>query len=949
MLRRCAFLAGGAAGVLGIRREDKNVWERRVPLTPTHVKELLARGKVKRVVVQPSTNRCFSNEEFKEVGATINEDLSEASTIVAVKEVPRQLLIPDRTYLFFSHTIKAQPYNMPLLDTLLEKKVRLIDYERIVGDYGRLVKFGPYAGFAGMIDTLHSLGLALLTRGFGTPFLFISPSKQYTSLDAAREDVRKMGDMIRERGLPEEVCPMTMCVTGYGSVSQAVQQILHLLPCKYVAVEDLPTLWKAPQKDTHNIYVVVTRESDMVVPKDPSMTFSRQDYYAHPEKYRAVFHETVVPYTRVLINGIYWEAKYPRLLTTDQARELVRQNRFPMLCLGDITCDPDGSVEFFVKATTIQNPYYVYNLEENKVVDIQDFTGKGVIVLGVDHLPAEFPKEASKDFADGLLPLVEKIVQSDASKPIQQQAKDLGKEIFGGMVTLNGELTPNFRYITDLRSKNEAQTATKKILVLGGGMVAGPCVRELLTQKNHAVTLLDMSQDSLNTIKSKFAKGMAGSLECSVANLGKIDASTEALIKSSQLVVSLLPATMHHTIAAYTLKHKVPMVTASYISPQMEELRSKAEASGTYVVNEIGLDPGIDIMSTAKMLRHIREDGGIVKKYVSLCGALPQPENSDCPLGYKFSWFPRGVLTAAVRPTRFRVGGQWFDVGGDQLYQLMQPISTFAGLNMEWVPNGNAEKYAKVYSLNDATDVLRGTLRFSTYSPVIRAFRELRFLDEAYSVPELRLDNSSTKTWEQIIRTAIGSGGNFVERLRSFLLEKIVQRRQEVSQLPAYVELCKQNLMGVTNMSQRKPEQEVAIVIDAMGQLGLLSDAAAAKTEGGVVVDSLCKEMVQRMNYQSHERDFVLMYHRVTAFYPKTGKTKIHTSQLALRGFSPVDTATAVTVGLPVGLAGQLSLDGTLASKKGLLVPTDPTIYEPLLAKLEKAGIKMQEDVIEQP
>jgi len=230
--------------IVGIRREDKNNWERRVALTPTHVKELTDSGL--KFIVQPCTKRAFTDEEYIRAGAEIKEDLSLADTIVALKEVPKEKLIPNKTYLFFSHTIKAQPYNMGMLDEVLNKNIRLIDYERILNQKGeRCVKFGDYAGYCGTIDSLHVLGERLIEEyGVNTPFVHISYSRNYVDLDHAFESIRKVGEEIKSVGLPKTLLPFTFCVTGDGSVAKATMKVLELLPHKYVTVKEIKEMWK---------------------------------------------------------------------------------------------------------------------------------------------------------------------------------------------------------------------------------------------------------------------------------------------------------------------------------------------------------------------------------------------------------------------------------------------------------------------------------------------------------------------------------------------------------------------------------------------------------------------------------------------------------------------------------------------------------------------------------
>jgi len=957
-VRRIASLSGN--GILGIRREDKNVWERRTPLTPAHVKKMLEKQHVKEVVVQPSTIRCYSDEEYAEVGATINEDLSKCGTIVAVKEVPAQKLLPDRTYMFFSHTIKAQSYNMPLLDTIVNKNIRLLDYERILGPDGRIVKFGPYAGFAGMVDTLHALGQALLLKGFATPFLHLSLSKEYRSLESARTDLDIMGALIRKRGLPKAMSPLVFAVTGAGAVSLAAQQMLHYLPCKYVDVDELPKLYKRTNIDNHSVYVCVVRAKDMVEPVSAGKSFSSEDYYKHPENYRPVFHERVAPYIHVLVTGHYWEPRFPRLLSLDQARDLHHKGRLPLIALGDITCDIGGSIEFFEKATTIQNPFYAYDIPKRKIIDIQDYTGDGVVILGVDHLPAEFPCESSTDFGDGLWPLLKKVSSSPDTESLDEQKKSLGDEVYKSMVTCRGKITPNFEYIMEMRKAREeskARDQKKRVVVFGAGMTAGPAVEYLLANKNNSVTVVDANAAQVNALIRKFGhhkfEDLSGedtnTARPAVANAGVVDDYLMNIIKRSDIIVSMLPAPMHANIAKAAIATQTPMLTASYINPNMEELRSAAEAAGVPIVNEMGLDPGIDIMTSAKMIARIRAEGGKITKYVSLCGALPQPENSDGPMGYKFSWSPRGVLTAASRPTRFRVAGKWFDVPGKYLYHLTQGITMFRGLDLFWVPNGFADKYAKIYGLRDdeADTVVRGTLRYAHFAPTVRAFQELDLLNETESVPELEASSTTVVTWANFLRARVGCqpGAPLQAALAEVLGKKISKTRSELQSLEAYKALNARSLIGGTPASPLPLDEEVSQILVSMEAIGLLSeDVIVPKTESGTVLDSLCSQMLKRMSYNAFERDFVLMLHRICATFPD-GTKKTYVATLAKRGLSDDVTATALTVGLPVGATAQLMLDGGLKNHKGLVIPTDPAVYEPVLAALAKQDIEMRETV----
>jgi alpha-aminoadipic semialdehyde synthase len=436
------------------------------------------------------------------------------------------------------------------------------------------------------------------------------------------------------------------------------------------------------------------------------------------------------------------------------------------------------------------------------------------------------------------------------------------------------------------------------------------------------------------------------------ADASNVDEYIVSLIKSSDVVVSLLPATMHDKIAAVSIDAGVPLVTGSYISPAMEKLRDAAEAKSALVVNELGLDPGIDIMTSAKMLRQIRKEGGIVQKYVSLCGALPQPENSDGPMGYKFSWSPRAVLTAATRPSRFRAQGKWLSVPGTDLYHLAQPLSGFTGLDLHWVPNGDSEKYAKSYELTNADTVIRGTLRYSSFASIINAFECLGMLNDTNSIEELSLDSKKFIAWPDLIkRNLLGepAGGEIVNLLASALTKRISERRASAHSTEAFAALRSFSM-------SRSPQpafatsiaDEVSVIIYNFERLGLLDKTnIAPKCKNGLAVDTLCEALLSRMSYRSHEKDYVVMIHHITALFPEIKKIRTYRATLSIRGIDLNHSATARTVGIPVGATAQLILEGGLAGKKGLVIPSDPDIYEPILKILESKGIKMIEEMTE--
>ncbi|KAF7086328.1 hypothetical protein CFC21_089625 [Triticum aestivum] len=442
-------------GVIGILAETVNMWERRAPLTPSHCARLMLGGGkhesgVNRIIVQPSTKRIHHDAQYEDAGCEISEDLSECGLIVGIKQPKLEMILPDRAYAFFSHTHKAQKENMPLLDKIMEERVSLFDYELIVDDDGkRMLAFGKFAGRAGLIDFLHGLGQRYLSLGYSTPFLSLGQSHMYPSLAAAKAAVIAIGEEIATYGLPSGICPIVFAFTGSGNVSQGAQEIFKLLPHTFVDAEKLPELSAGKSLPPHHqstrrafqLYGCVVTSKDMVAPKDPNRCFDKADYYAHPEYYRPVFHERIAPYASAIVNCMYWERRFPRLLSIDQLQQLMK-NGCPLVGISDITCDIGGSIEFVNKSTSIERPFFRYDTSTNLYHD--DMEGDGVICLAVDILPTEFSREASQHFGD----ILSRFVTSLASA---KGLLELPSHLRRACIAYAGKLTPLYEYIPRMR------------------------------------------------------------------------------------------------------------------------------------------------------------------------------------------------------------------------------------------------------------------------------------------------------------------------------------------------------------------------------------------------------------------------------------------------------------------------------------------------------------------
>ena len=426
---------------IGIRREDKNKWERRVPITPEHINELKEKHDI-NTIVQPSDIRIFKDEEFKKAGAELNEDLSASNVVFAVKEIPNTFFQKNKTYVFFSHTIKGQKYNMPMLKKMMELGCNLIDYEKIADEKGRrLVFFGRYAGIAGMIDTLWAFGKRLEWRGIKTPFSEIKKTVEYDNLEDAKNHIRHIGRKIREEGLPEAISPIVVGFAGYGHVSTGAQEILDVLPVEEIGPGQLEAIHDHYTEGT--IYKVVFKEKDMVEPVSSESVFSLEEYYKKPHLYRSIFSQYIRRLS-ILMNCIYWDERYPRLFTKDFLEENFT-GLMKLQIVGDISIDINGAIEFTEKPTTPDNPVYVYNPVRRDVID--GYKGNGVLVMSVDNLPCELPKESSVAFSNSLINFVPSIAKADYN--VDFQRLNLPEEIKKAVVLYHGKLTPDYQYIKE--------------------------------------------------------------------------------------------------------------------------------------------------------------------------------------------------------------------------------------------------------------------------------------------------------------------------------------------------------------------------------------------------------------------------------------------------------------------------------------------------------------------
>ncbi len=425
---------------IGIRREDKNRWERRVALTPTNAELLLKEGH--EILIQPSPIRIFSDDSYKKIGATLSEDLSSCDLVIGVKEMPQEIFREEGVYLFFSHTIKGQAYNMNMLQTLLDKKCTLMDYEKIVDDKGRRkVFFGPFAGQAGMIDSLWALGRRFQEGGLATPFLNIKQALNYTNLAHALNEIKEVGEQIKKEGLDKKVSPLTIAVLGNGNVAKGAMEILSALPVEKVNPEQLVSMLADGNSNNKKVYLTVFEEKDLVRSKNGSM-FNLQEYYEHPERYEADFAK-YVNFFSIIMNCIYWTEKYPIFVSESRISQIFQKRTPKLKVIGDVTCDIKGSVEVNLKSTDSGDPVYVYDVDKKEAC--MGVKGNGPVVLAVDNLPCELAEDSSTFFSNALKPYSHRLATTDFS--VSFDDLNLKPELKGSIIAHQGELTPDYHYL----------------------------------------------------------------------------------------------------------------------------------------------------------------------------------------------------------------------------------------------------------------------------------------------------------------------------------------------------------------------------------------------------------------------------------------------------------------------------------------------------------------------
>ena len=443
--------------IVGILREGlSKKGEKRVAVTPEYAKQIVEWGY--KLIVQPAAHpetgenkRAFNDEEYNNTGAKISEDLSPADVIFGLKEIDSDRILPNKTYLFFSHTHKGQQKNKAMLQSLVQNNSTVIDYELIRTEKNmRVVTAFTYnAGYAGMVDSLWTLGKRLKINGVPNPFEVLNQAIEEEHLNKAKESFKLAAREIELNGTHEDLPPIIVCILGKGKTAQGTREMFDILPHEDIGIEQLEEIYQNGSRkklyalhiDIEEIYRLKNdsqlsgEEYNMLDVKD-----KWQVYFDHPEFFETNL-DKVLPYITVLMNCIIWSSKYPRTTTKSLMKKIYKEYK-TLQVIGDITCDPNGSIEFS-KETWIDDPVYMYNPETETITD--GFEGEGIAVMAVTNLPCEFSADASIQFGGDLAPFYKNIVSADYNKSFADL--ELAPEIKRAVIMWKGEFTEEFKYM----------------------------------------------------------------------------------------------------------------------------------------------------------------------------------------------------------------------------------------------------------------------------------------------------------------------------------------------------------------------------------------------------------------------------------------------------------------------------------------------------------------------
>ena len=438
---------------------------------------------------------------------------------------------------------------------------------------------------------------------------------------------------------------------------------------------------------------------------------------------------------------------------------------------------------------------------------------------------------------------------------------------------------------------------TQKIFIIGAGRSASSLIKYLINVSAKNNFELTIGDKDVSLVKDKIdGHKCASAIRFDVLN----DDQRIFEIKNADIVISMLPATLHFIVAQDCLKYKKNLVTASYVSKDIQSLNDQAEKQGVILLNEIGLDPGIDHMSAMKVIDDIKDRGGVIKSFKSYCGGLVAPEYDTNPWNYKFTWNPRNVVLAGQGTAQYIDSGKYKYIPYGQLFKRTDTVNVLNYGQFEAYANRDSLSYREVYKLNDIPTLFRGTLRKPGYSEAWDLFVQMGMTDDSYEMDV--------------------SGMNYSDFFNSFI---DVRNRDIKSYLKSHFRVSDD-------------------VISKVEWLGFFNQINLG-IDKGTPAQILQKILESKWLLQKEDKDMIVMQHQF--IYEIDGKEHELHSSFVLLGEDQIYTGMAKTVGLPVGIATKLILNGEIKST-GVKVPVSKEIYKPILEELEQYGIRFIEEEI---
>ena len=429
---------------IGVCSEKNTLWDRRTPLSPNGCRDLIESGI--NVIIQPSKQRCFTDNEYLEAGCIVQEDLSKCKVILSISQVEEKDLFKEMTYLFYSKCIDFQFMKMPLLRKINDLNIRLIDFEcireiinqdsttKITGK--TIINFDNLIGLAGTINILKAVGDLLLSKEISSPFLFTKLSYMYPTVQNASEALKIMGNYIIQQELASDISPIIIAVIGNDSLSTSVQNTLKLLPNKRLLLNDL--IDGNYENRTDLIYYVSLNEVDIFTHINGKQ-FSIDDFREKPEQYESQFVNKFLNKLSIIINCLYWERRFPKILTkSDLQKNLELNGRLLGVC--DLTGTLNGAIEFLEYFSSNKNPYSIYDINERKRVSSFDENKHSIVYHVTPSNFTSFAIDASLQFSDSLISYIKELANSN----YPETDENIKEEIKLATITSNGALTKKY-------------------------------------------------------------------------------------------------------------------------------------------------------------------------------------------------------------------------------------------------------------------------------------------------------------------------------------------------------------------------------------------------------------------------------------------------------------------------------------------------------------------------